>query len=60
MKITVKNDHKSPVYITFEGDAELNINPGSSATIDVEEGSRLIIKDNHVDTSGVDRPSSFR
>lgn len=56
MKITIKNDQDSPIYVSFENDADLNINPGSKAEIKIEDGAEIKLGNEKIETKNIERP----
>ena len=56
MKITIMNDQDSPIYIKFENDADLNMDPNTTVEMDVVEGAELKVESDHIVTKNFKRP----
>lgn len=56
MKITIKNDQDSPVYVTFENDADLNMDSGASLEIGIEPGAEIKVGTDKIETKNIQRP----
>lgn len=56
MKITIENDQESPIYIKFENESDLNLDPAACAAIEVKDGAELYVKNDHIETKNIKRP----
>lgn len=54
MKITNSND--KPIYIKFEGTADLNIDSKASVELEVSESSEIQIEGDHLVAVNIERP----
>jgi len=57
MKIVLKNDNDVPVRVTFENDADWNMNPKSEVEMKIEDGTEIKFGAEKIEMKNIKRPS---
>ena len=56
MRVVVKNDSNQPMYIKFENEPDLNLDPGAEIEVKLDDGSQVTRVGDHIETKSVKRP----